>query len=332
MSVQTNSWLGFAVGSAAVLLARAASAQPSDGIASAALSTSWQATTDVASAIWQFEAFQLAERPITVGTIVGAIALFSLGALASRRLSLVFLRLLTRRLGLDAGVAVSYQGLAYYFLLATFLLLALKTLHVPLTAFTVLGGGLAIGVGFGSQNIVNNFISGLILMIERPIRMGDIVEVDGTYGRVEHIGARSTWIKTFDNIHIIVPNSSFLEKNVINWTHSDNVVRTSVEIGVAYGSATREVERSILHALDEHGRVLDKPAPAVLFTEFGDNALVFRAYFWLNMPEMIDRRRVESDVRHQIYGLFGEAGIEIAFPQRDVHLDAATPIPVELVT
>ncbi len=303
-----------------------------EGATSDALSTSWQIAGDLVSSIWHFEAFQLAGQPISVSTIVGAVALFTLGALVSRRLSLTLSRLLTRRFGIDAGVAVSFQGLAHYFLLALFLLLALKTLNVPLTAFTVLGGGLAIGVGFGSQNIVNNFISGLILMIERPIRAGDIVDVDGTYGRVEIIGARSTWIKTFDNIHIIVPNSSFLEKNVINWTHSDDVVRTAVEVGVAYGSPTREVERLIQHALKEHGRVLDKPPPVVLFTEFGDNALVFRAYFWLRMPEMMDRRRVESDVRHQIDGLFREAGIEIAYPQRDVHLDAARPIPVELVS
>jgi len=168
-------------------------------------------------------------------------------------------------------------------------------------------------------------------MLERPIKVGDIVDVDGTFGRVQHIGARSTSIQTFDNIHIIVPNSAVLEKNVVNWTHSDDVVRTSVDVGVAYGSETRSVDRLIRRVLDEHGRILKKPAPEVLFTDFGDSALVFRAYFWVRVPQMIDRRRIESDVRFRIDTLFREAGIVIAFPQNDVHLDVSTPVPVRLV-
>ena len=282
--------------------------------------------------IWRFELVSIEDRTISVGTIAAALALFVMGYLVSRRASRLLGRLMTRRLRVETGVAAAIQGLSYYFLLALFLLLALKTVNIPLTAFTVLGGALAIGVGFGSQNVVNNFISGLILMLERPIKVGDIVDVEGTFGRVERIGARSTWIKTFANIHIIVPNSSFLEKNVINWTHTDDVVRTSVEVGVAYGSPTREVDRLIRRVLQEHGRILDKPPPSVLFTEFGDNALIFRAYFWLRVPEMMDRRRIESDVRFRVDHLFRDAGIEIAFPQRDVHLDAVRPLPVRLVS
>ncbi len=287
---------------------------------------------DVLTAIWRFELFALEARPITAGTIVTALVLFVLGYLVSRRLSRLVGRLLTRQFGIEAGIASAFQGLAYYFLLGLFLLLALKMVNIPLTAFTVLGGAIAIGVGFGSQNVVNNFISGLILMLERPIKVGDIIEVDGTYGTVERIGARSTRIKTFANIHIIVPNSSFLEKNVINWTHTDDRVRTSVDVGVAYGSPTREVDRLIRRVLKEHGRILDKPAPTVLFTEFGDSALIFRAYFWLRVAVMMDRRRIESDVRYRIDHLFREAQIEIAFPQRDVHLAVSQPIPVRMVS
>lgn len=287
--------------------------------------------SDVAIALWGFELFAVEGTSITLGTVVIAFGLFLLGALLSRRTSRAIGGLLTRRLGVELGVSASLQGLLFYVLLATFLLLSLRVLNVPLTAFTVLGGGLAIGVGFGSQNIVNNFISGLVLMLERPIKVGDIVDVDGTFGRVQHIGARSTSIATFDNIHIIVPNSAFLEKNVVNWTHSDDVVRTHVEVGVAYGSPTRAVDRLIRRVLKEHGRILDKPASEVLFTEFGDSALVFRAYFWLRVPHMMDRRRVESDVRFRIDNLFREAGIVIAFPQRDVHLSVPEAMPVRLV-
>ena len=283
------------------------------------------------SSIWNMGILTVEGRPISVGTLITATIVFVIGLLVSRWASRFFGQLLGRHLRLERGAAAAFQGLSFYLLLTLVFLLALQTANIPLTAFTVLGGALAIGVGFGSQNVVNNFISGLILMVERPIKVGDIVDVDGTYGKVELIGARSTRVRTFDNIHIIVPNSSFLEQKVVNWTLSDDLVRTCVDVGIAYGSPTRDADRLIRRVLSEHGRILDHPPPQVLFTEFGDNALHFRAYFWLRMAEMIDRRRVESDVRYRIDHLFRVAGISIAFPQRDVHLDAAAPLDVRIV-
>ncbi len=280
--------------------------------------------------VWRAELLSVGGRAVSLGTVITALLLVVLGIFLSRWSSRRIASILTRAVGLERGAAAAVQGLTFYLLLVLVFLFALQTAHIPLTAFTVFGGALAIGVGFGSQNVVNNFLSGLILMIERPIKVGDIVDVDGTYGRVERIGARSTRIKTFDNTHIIIPNSSFLEKNVVNWTLSDNIVRTWVDLGVAYGSPTREVDRLIHRALDDHGKVLSNPLPIVLFTEFGDNALIFRAIFWLKIASMMDRRRVESDVRHRIDRLFREAGITIAFPQRDVHLDTLSPIEVRL--
>ncbi len=281
--------------------------------------------------LWRAELLSVGGRSISIGTVITALLLLVLGILLARWSSRRVGSLLTRHVGLDRGAAAAVQGLTFYLLLVLVFLLVLQTANIPLTAFTVFGGALAIGVGFGSQNVVNNFLSGLILMIERPIKVGDIVDIEGTYGRIERIGARSTRIKTFDNTHIIIPNSAFLEKNVVNWTLSDNVVRTWVDVGVAYGSPTREVDRLVHRVLAEHGKILKKPAPVVLFTEFGDNALHFRAYFWLQMREMMDRRRVESDVRYRIEHLFRDAGIVIAFPQRDVHLDTTAPLDVRLV-
>ena len=141
----------------------------------------------------------------------------------------------------------------------------------------------------------------------------------------------STRVRTFDNIHIIVPNSAFLEQNVVDWTLSDDDIRTSVDVGAAYGSPTREVQRLLRRAIDEHGKILERPEPLVLFRSFGDDALQFRAYFWIRSREMAERLTIESDVRYRIDHLFREAGITIAFPQRDVHLDAAAPLPVRLV-
>ncbi len=303
-------------------------AQTASASASKALSGVW----DQLRQIWNAELLAIGGQSVTLGVLVTALIVFAVGVWAARRLSALIGRLLTRHAGVEASAVQAFETLAFYFLVVLFGLFALRTANVPLTAFTVAGGAIAIGVGFGSQNVVNNFISGLILMAERPIRVGDIVDVDGTYGRIERIGARSTRIKTFDNIHIVVPNSSFLEKNVINWTLSDNIIRTSVDVGVAYGSPTREVDRLVRRVLNEHGRILAKPPPQLLFTDFGDNALHFRAYFWLQMRDMMDRRRVESDVRFRIDHLFREARIEIAFPQRDVHLDVRAPLPVRLLT
>jgi len=223
------------------------------------------------------------------------------------------------------------QALIFYALLITIGLFALCLINIPLTVFTVLGGALAIGIGFGSQNLMNNFISGLIILAERPIRVGDLIQIGELHGIVQHVGPRSTRVLTPTNIDIIVPNSSFLESNVTNWTLTEDRVRTSVFVGVAYGSPTREVVKLMKKAADDHGKVLDKPYPIVLFEDFGDNALVFELIFWIRMRRMMDRRMVESDLRLRINELFKEAHITVAFPQRDVHLDTLSPLSVRMI-
>ncbi len=281
--------------------------------------------------IWRFEITRSENRSVTVAMVVLAIASFALGMLLARWISHSLGGRALRSAGVDEGAAWAYQSLAYYALLAVAFVAALRIVNIPLTAFAVVGGALAIGIGFGSQNVVNNFISGVILLIERPIKKGDLVEVAGTYGNIERIGLRSTQIRTGENIHVIVPNATFLETNVVNWTHNDAQVRLRLTVGVIYGSPTREVERLIHQALEEHGRVLATPSPVVLFMNFGDDSLVFDALFWVRVRNMMDRMRVESDLRFRIDELFREAGLVIAFPQRDVHLDATRPIPVRIV-
>ncbi|MBI2479359.1 MAG: mechanosensitive ion channel, partial [Planctomycetia bacterium] len=227
--------------------------------------------------------------------------------------------------------AAAMQSLSFYVLLICFTLTALKFVNVPLTMFTFLGGAIAIGVGFGSQNIVNNFISGLILLAERPIKVGDLIQIDDLYGNVEQIGARSTIIRTGNNLDIIVPNSTFLENNVVNLTRGDDKLRTNVKVGIAYGSPTREATKLMKHAAVEHGRILNSPEPFVWFTEFGDNSLNFEVHFWVKVRSISDRTRIESDIRYRIDQLFRDAGVTIAFPQRDIHIDATTPIPVRML-
>ena len=286
---------------------------------------------DDARDVWSFEVTRTEDRSITVGRITSAILAFLIGLVVARLLAHGVAARLLRRFRVDAGAASAYQSLIYYGFVGVAFLLALRSVDIPLTAFALLGGALAIGLGFGSQNIVNNFISGLILLAERPIKKGDIVQVDATSGTVERIGLRSTRVLTGQNIHVIVPNSAFLETNVTNWTHTDSVVATKITVGVAYGTPAREVEKLLLRAVSEQPGILARPAPSVLFTAFGENALQFEVNFRVDLRASRDRSNIESELRYCIDGLFREAGVAMAFPQRDVHLDAAAPIPVRLV-
>ncbi len=283
------------------------------------------------ASVWRYELTSVDDRPITVGKVISGLILLIIGYLVSRFLSRLIGKRVLPRVGMHTSAAAALQTVAFYTLVTTFTLLALWLVNVPLAVFTFLGGAVAIGVGFGSQKIINNFISGMILLAERPIRVGDLIQLDGLYGTVSQIGARSTRVTTANNVEIIVPNSSFLENNVVNWTLSDDRVRTMVSVGVAYGSPTRDVARLLKRAADEHGLVMSSPEPFVWFTEFGDNALTFQLHFWLTMRNLSDRLRVESDMRHKIDSLFREANITIAFPQRDIHLDTMKPLDVRLM-
>jgi len=202
----------------------------------------------------------------------------------------------------------------------------LDLLNLPLTAFAFVSGAIAIGVGFGAQNIINNFISGWILMWERPIRIGDLLELGQDRGRVEAINTRYTRIRRVDGVHLLIPNSALLENTVVNWTLIDRNVRSFVQVGVQYGSPVTQARELIEQSVDEHPDILKEPESVVLFTDFGDSALVFEAYFWIHAANNMDLRRVRSDIRFQIDELFRQHGIVIAFPQRDVHIDGSVLI------
>lgn len=283
------------------------------------------------ASVWGYVITTADGKPITVGKVVAALLLILVGFLVSKLLSRRLGHSILPRFGLTRGAAVAFETLAFYGLFAVFFLWALQLVEIPLTVFTVVGGVLAIGIGFGSQNIMNNFISGLIILAEHPIKVGDLIDVDGVFGQVERIGPRSSRIRAGDNTHVIVPNSAFLEKNVLNWTVSDHVIRTAVDVGVAYGSPVEEVAEGLRRAIAEEPDALEHPEPEILFMDFGDNALAFRAYFWVNVARPLDRHRVQSSLRFRIDRIFGEAGIVIAFPQRDVHLDSTSPLAVKLV-
>lgn len=279
---------------------------------------------------WNFELTSVDDSPITVGKVLVALILVLFGTLLARRISRTLGEKILPRFGVASGVASALRTLCFYLLFLFFFIVALNVVRVPLTIFAVLGGAVAIGIGFGSQNLMNNFISGLILLIERPIKVGDIVQMEAATGIVERIGGRSTQIRTPDNTQYIIPNSSFLEKPVVNWTLSDDMIRSNVRVGVAYGSSTRKVADLLKKAADSHGKILKTPGPVANFSDFGADALVFDLFYWVRIRSLSERREVESDLRYMIDNLFRDAEITVAYPQRDIHLHTTDPLQVTM--
>lgn len=286
---------------------------------------------DKAKKIWNFELWVMDSHSVTVKKFVIAVFILIGGILLLKSAMRVLKKRLFPKTHLDPSAAAALEKIVHYFGIILVALFALRVVNIPLTAFTFLGGAIAIGVGFGAQNLINNFISGFIIMAERPIKIGDLIEVEGLLCRVEEIGARCTKIRTAGNKNILVPNSSFLEKNITNWTFGDHNVRSKIRVGIAYGSSVRDAERLLLQAVQEHKRVLRDPKPFVIFRDFGDSALIFEVYFWLRIYKFMEREQIESDIRFRIDNLFKEAGIVISFPQTDVHMDTLKPLEFKLI-
>lgn len=284
------------------------------------------------SGAWNYEILSIDDKPISTGKIIIALVLLILGFKASRSLSRFFGTRLFRKWSKDAGAKAAIQAITFYLLILFFTLFAFKVANVPLTIFTLLGGALAIGVGFGSQTLLSNFISGLILLIEQPIRVGDVVSVEGALGEVIKIGARSTQIRTGNDIDILVPNSRFLEKDVANWTLTGDQYRTSIKVGVAYGSPIEKVKILLIQAAETNAHVLKTPEPVLVLSDFGDNALIFELFFSIHLRMQTGKRQVESQVRFKIEQIFRENNIEFSYPQRDIHLDIKKPLEVSLVS
>ncbi|MBC8040017.1 MAG: mechanosensitive ion channel [Opitutaceae bacterium] len=286
------------------------------------------ATQSGVVAAWNYEVFSIADQPVRVNTILTVIVLIVAGHWLSRRASNLIGSAVFHRLGMNTGRRAAWQTLSFYALFLIVLLTATNLFHLSLTQFSVVSGALAVGIGFGSQNLISNFISGIILLVERPINQGDVLEINGQQVTVESIGPRSTLVRSRDNTHVIVPNSRLLEENVVNLTLSDDVIRTRIQVGVAYGSPTREVERLLEEVMTGLEGVMKEPAPFATFNDFSDSSLAFEASFWSALES---RKEIESELRHRIAETFAKAGIVMAFPQRDVHLETSKPLQVELL-
>ena len=274
-------------------------------------------------------AFVTRTRGITVGKIVLGVIGLGAGYFIAKTVARLVRARLGRRFSVEIARAAFLEKVIFYFLLVLVVLATLNWLRIPLTAFAFLGGAIAIGVGFGAQTLMNNFISGLILLAEQRIKVGDLIDVDGHLGRVINLGTRCSRVRKFDGVDVLVPNSYLLEKNVVNWTLSDSHHRYDFIVGVAYGTPTELVMSTLTSAVEAQPDVLKEPAAAVAFEAFGDNALTFHIFFWLDIGRA-DALKVGTEIRLRIDRLCREAGIEMAYPQRDIHLHAAEPIAVRI--
>jgi small-conductance mechanosensitive channel len=248
-------------------------------------------------------------RSVTVGKVVTAIAILVAGYWFAGIMARFAERQAIARLQIDPNVAniIRQWALACFFLLLV--IITLMSVKIPITAFAFLGGALAIGVGFGTQNLLKNVISGLLLLMERPLRVGDVIEVDNIRGMVTTIGLRSSTIRDVNGVETLIPNSNLLERNLTNWTYSSYRKRYSLRIAVATGSDARRVKEKLCDLAGQHGQILKDPEPYVLFEDFSEHALVFILHYWIEIGPGIDPAAVASDLRFMIENTFAEEKI-----------------------
>lgn len=262
--------------------------------------------------------FTIQDARITLSTVVVAVLAVFLSVLASKWARHLLQQNFLPRFHLDRGLEYALLRFVHYCILVVGVYVGLVTMNIPLGAlvgfFTLLG----VGIGFGLQNLSSNFISGVILLFERPIKVGDRITVDDVWGDVQKINLRTTIVNTVDNVSIIIPNSKLLENNLINWSYGDERIRVRVPVGVAYGSDVDLVTELLTRAARENETVLEEPGPKVWFREFGDSSLNFELLCWL--PESTIKPRIVNELNRAIDRLFREHEVEIPFPQRDLHI------------
>ncbi|EDL64341.1 mechanosensitive ion channel family protein [Bacillus sp. SG-1] len=272
---------------------------------------------------WMFVVlFTTGQMKVTLFLIVMAILIISLASRISKVMTKAILPAMYNRYNLNKGLRFTFDRIAHYTIMVLAIIISLTTVGIDLSALTVFAGIISVGIGFGLQNIASNFISGIILLFERPIKVGDRVIVDDVIGDVEKINMRATVIKTLDNEHIIVPNSYFLEEKVVNRSFSDPRLRLVLPVGVAYGTDAEKVRELLLQVAKEESEasvtVLDTPEPFVNFVGFGESSLDFELFLWISDPNQLVV--IKSNVNFRINRILSENNIEIPFPQRDLHI------------
>ncbi len=271
--------------------------------------------------------FKVANLEITLWTLVYLLVLLALLYFLTKHLSKFVVHRILAKSKIEMGTRLAIGTLLRYALLTFGFIVILQTAGINLSSLTIVLGALGVGIGFGLQNIINNFVSGLIILFERPIKVGDRIEVADITGNVLSISMRATTILTNDNISVIVPNSEFISGTVINWSHTSRMVRFGFPVGVSYKEDPEKIRSILMDVALATDGVLKDPKPDVLFAEYGDSALVFTLRVFTD--QYTDRPGVlKSMLYYRIWKLFKENGVEIPFPQRDVHIKE-TPAALE---
>ncbi len=284
-------------------------------------------STDAISYISQL-GISFGDNRLSIGLFMAALFLIYAAYCISKVIQSILLQSVLPSKNVDRGVQLSITRLLHYAIMLTGFLMALQALGFSLTNLTILGGALGVGVGFGLQAIINNFASGLILLFERPIKVGDTIQIGEELAEVKVLGLRATIVQTFDNAEIVVPNSDLITSQVTNWTLKERRIRIKVPVGVAYGSDVEKVLQILLNCAAERPEILDTPKPSALFLAFGASSLDFELRVFI--PEFTDRRQVQSELNLDINREFTDAGIEIPFPQSDLHLRSVDPKAAEI--
>lgn len=275
--------------------------------------------------VMRFKLFQVHQTPVTVFSLFMFAVVIIIFLTLSRVLCRIFLKRLLDRMRLEEGTQYNLLRLTHYLIMLTGALVSFQFIGIDLSGLMVVFGLLSVGIGFGLQNVTSNFISGLILLIERPIKVGDRVSIGETEGDVLEINMRSTTIRSLNNISIIVPNSEFVSSKVVNWSHRDLKVRLDIDVGVSYGSDLEKVLKVLREVADENEEVLKTPPPEVLHLGFGDSSWNMRLRAWIADPKR--HPVVRSEIHCAVVRKFRLNNIEIPFPQRDLHIRSPLPLP-----
>ena len=272
--------------------------------------------------ILDYRLFHIGQTQVTLASLLATLAILAVTWLAARLLRKLVVEKIFGRAGVDPGVRYAIGRVLGYIVWVLGLIVALQPLGINATTLAVFGGAIGVGIGFGLQDIAKNFVAGLILLIERPIKVGDRIEVGKVAGDVVEIHARATLVRTNDDIYLIVPNSQFITDTVTNWSYRSPRVRFHFPVSVAYGSDPRGVEKALLEAASKSEHVLKEPVPGVLFVAFGESSLDFELAVWTAV--MLHRRSaLRSEMNYAIHDALTARGIELPFPQRDIHIRSA---------
>lgn len=286
----------------------------------------WEEIFSYLQQILNFQLFQVSNTPVTVASILIFLLLITIfivvGIWVRRNLN----RRILKRFKVDEGTSYTLSRISQYIIITIGVLISFNFVGINLSSLTVIFGLLSVGIGFGLQNITSNFISGLIILFERPIGVGDRVVVSDIEGDVTEINIRSTMVRTVNNIYIIVPNSEFVSKDVINYSHGDPSYRLDVDVGVSYGSDLDVVLKALKEVADENKSVMEDPEPEVHLIEFGESSWNMQLRAWI--PDVKHYPKVRNELNQAIIRTFRKYDVQIPFPQRDLHMRSSIKLPI----